>query len=84
VVVAGNLGRGGGVAVKVRCETEEIDLEGDFSNVDGIQVTCGRCGHQTEAFGTSTASLRSCLVRLREECPRGESNFYVAAAVEED
>ena len=47
--------------------------------VDGVEATCSRCGHATEAFGTCDASVRRCLVALREECPRGEQNFYFAA-----
>jgi hypothetical protein len=34
---------------------------------------------ETESYGTSEASVRRCLVMLREECPRGERNFYVDA-----
>jgi hypothetical protein len=40
-------------------------------------VTCSRCDHQTESFGTSGASIRRCLALLREECPEDEENFYV-------
>jgi hypothetical protein len=56
--------------------TEEV-LEGDYGPQDGVVATCTRCDHQTESFGTGDASIRRCLVLLREECPRGERNYYV-------
>jgi hypothetical protein len=69
--------RGG--TMRVSCAVVEIEMEGDHAAVEGVQVECSRCGHQTESYGTSGASVRRCLAGLREECPNGESNFYVAA-----
>jgi hypothetical protein len=63
--------------VKVECDIEEVELEGDYGPVDGVCATCSRCDHQTESFGTSEASVRRCLVLMREECPFSEDNFYV-------
>jgi hypothetical protein len=63
--------------MKVECDIEEVELEGDYGPVDGVCATCSRCDHQTESFGTSDASTRRCLVLMREECPFGEDNFYV-------
>jgi hypothetical protein len=70
--------------VRVRCEVEEIELDGDYETADGLAVSipsvcarCLRCGHETESYGDSDASVRRCLVLMREECPRGERNFYV-------
>lgn len=62
----------------VRCSVDEIELEGDYGPVDSVQATCRRCRHTTESYGTSSASVKRCLALLREECPRGEKNFYVA------
>jgi hypothetical protein len=64
--------------VKVTAIIEETMLEGDYGEVEGIGATCSRCDHITESFGTTGSSRRRCLALLREECPRGESNFYVA------
>jgi hypothetical protein len=63
-----------------RVETiiDEVELDGDYGPVDGLQVTCAVCGHSVEVFGTSDASARRGAVMLAEECPRGERNFYVA------
>jgi hypothetical protein len=70
--------------VRVTCSIEEIDLEGDYSTIDSVCATCTRCEHVTESFGTSSSSVRRCLVLMREECPRGENNFYVAAEGEDE
>lgn len=61
--------------MKVECEVDEIDM-GDCGECLGVRVTCSRCGHETESYGTSGASVRRCLVLLREECPMDERNFY--------
>lgn len=54
-----------------------IELDGDNGEpIDSTCATCKRCGHETESYGTSSASARRCLVLLRKECPNKESNFY--------
>lgn len=60
---------------RVECEVRSANLGGR----PGIEVTCTRCGHTTESFGESDRSIRRCLALMREECPDGESNFYVDA-----
>lgn len=57
--------------MKVTCVVEEAGRQ-----VAGVTATCGRCGHATESFGTTDASVRRCLVLLREGCPKDEKNFY--------
>jgi len=54
----------------------EIEEEPQERRID-ICATCTRCGHQTESYGNSDASVKRCLVLMREECPKGENNFYV-------
>jgi len=68
--------------MRVRCEIDYVELEGDYATVEGVCVTCSRCGHESESYGTSDASVRRCLVLLREECPNGERNYYFEAAGE--
>jgi len=63
-------------APPVLCEIEQIDLEGVYGDVESVRARCTKCDHTTESYGTSDASIRRCLVVMREECPRGESNFY--------
>ena len=63
--------------MRVECEIDYIDLENDNGyEVEGVSATCSRCDHSTESYGTSDASIRRCLVLLREECPNGEENYY--------
>lgn len=64
--------------MRVECEIEETTLQGDYADIPSVRATCDRCGHCTEAFGTSDRSVRRCLVAMRDECPNGESNFYAA------
>jgi ribosomal protein S27E len=59
--------------MRVECTVQETTEDGR----DAVTAECGRCGHETTSFGTSDASIRRCLVLLREECPEGEENFYV-------
>lgn len=67
--------------MRVECRIEECDIEdGDPERLDqsGICATCTRCGHEGLAYGTGERSIRLSLMSLREECPNGENNFYVA------
>lgn len=71
--------------MRVACDVDETTMQNeDGYDVDGVEVTCGRCGHTTESFGTSGASIRRCLVLMRQECPRGEANYYVAEGSDDD
>jgi hypothetical protein len=63
---------------KVQCDIEESYIANDYGKeVESVIATCGKCGHITECFGRSDASRRRCLFLMGEECPNGESNFYV-------
>lgn len=64
--------------MKVRGSVTVVEMEGDYGPVEGVVACCSRCDHETESYGTSAASVRRCLVLLREECPLNESNFYEA------
>ena len=65
--------------MRVSCTVDVTTLETDDGHeVEGVTVECSRCGHETESFGTSPASVRRCLALMREECPEDEANFYVA------
>ena len=64
--------------MRVECLIEELVLENENgTEIDSVCATCDRCDHVTESFGTSDASVKRCLVLMREECPNGEDNFYV-------
>jgi hypothetical protein len=67
--------------MRIGCEIDYTTLVNDDGyDVDGVTVACSRCGHQTESFGQSERSIKRCLVLMREECPKGENNFYVEDA----
>ncbi len=63
--------------MKVECEVHfcQIENERGFQQ-DGVRVTCSRCGHTTQSFGTSEKSIKRCIMLLKEECPQAESNYY--------
>jgi hypothetical protein len=65
--------------MRVACDIGYVDLDGDYTTVEGVRATCSRCGYETESFGTSDASIRRCLAVMREECPNGERNYYLQA-----
>lgn len=63
---------------KIECEVTFGDTENDDGRtVECTTVTCGECDHTVESYGTSSRSVKRCFALLREECPRGESNYYV-------
>lgn len=65
--------------MRVECEVEETEEIGDHGGpVPSVCVTCGRCDHSVVIYGTSDASVRRGLATLRDECPEGENNYYVA------
>jgi len=63
---------------RVLCKVLETELENDEGRrIEGVIVTCQRCDHETQSFGTSERSVNRCLVLLREECGLEENNYYV-------
>jgi hypothetical protein len=66
--------------MQIECAIEEIELDG----IPSVQATCSHCDHVTESYGTGGASIRRCLVVMREECPCGQNNFYVADEGDDD
>jgi len=67
--------------VRVPCDVGYVDLENENGyEVEGVCATCSRCGHTTESYGTADASVKRCLVLLREECTNSEHNYYLDAA----
>jgi len=63
--------------MKVLVTVCEATLEGDGGrDIEGVRVTCDRCEHSVEVFGTDDRSVRRGCVMLREECPQSEENFY--------
>jgi len=65
---------------KISTTMAYVDLDGDYGTVEGIEVTCSKCGHSEESLGTDERSLMRCASLLRQNCPRRENNFYVVPA----
>lgn len=62
---------------EIRATVEEIELEGEYGGmIDSVEVTCSKCNHSVEVYGSRAVSILRGCVMLREECPRGEKNFY--------
>ena len=62
-------------AVTTSVSYEEV--EGDYRPVDGVRVTCDKCGHVEESGGEHAGSLKRCAALLNENCPRNEDNYYL-------
>jgi len=72
------------MGIEVECEIEETTIHDSkrfrgYQDIPGVQATCSRCGHVTEAFGVGEDSRNRCLALMRQECPEDENNFYVDA-----
>jgi len=63
---------------RVAFSVDEEEVESDTGVILGLVLTCSRCGHSVEVYGTEEASVRRGAVMLRDECPMGDRNFYVA------
>lgn len=62
--------------MRVSVEIQEDEIEGDYGFGDGLRLICSRCGFEVEVRGTGHGSVRFGARRLKDECPRGENNFY--------
>ena len=62
---------------RIETTTDYIEIEGDYGPVDGVEVTCSKCGHSEQSGGTHDGSINRCARLLRENCPLGESNYYI-------
>ena len=62
--------------MRVHVDIDHTDVEGESGHVEGLYLVCARCGHEVEVAGTTDASARRGAIMLREECPKGENNFY--------
>ena len=62
--------------MRVTVEIYESTMEGDYAEAPCLNLTCSKCGHSVEVFGTEEASAKRGAIMLRESCPTRESNFY--------
>ena len=64
------------MTVYCRIEEDYVEHEDSGRAVGGTKATCYRCGHVTTAYGSTEGSKTRCLCLMREQCPKGESNYY--------
>lgn len=64
--------------MRVLVHIEEGQIQGGSRWAPGLTAKCGRCSITVSSYGTGPNSARRNLALLREGCPLGESNFYVA------
>jgi hypothetical protein len=66
---------------RVEVNIEEVDdIENERGDLQqGVRATCSECDHVTESFGTGPRSRVRCIMKMKEECPNNEENFYVDA-----
>jgi hypothetical protein len=62
--------------MRVHVDIDHTDVEGESGQVEGLYLVCARCGHEVEVAGATGASARRGAIMLREQCPKGENNFY--------
>lgn len=63
---------------RIPCEVATTTVENEQGReVEAISATCLECDHETVAYGTSEKSVTCALAKMRDECPRGQRNFYV-------
>lgn len=62
--------------MRVKIDVSEEELDGDYGAVPGLIITCNRCQHSVEVFGTEENSVKRGAVMLRGECPFHEDNFH--------
>lgn len=55
----------------------------DGEEVDCTYANCQECDATIMSYGMSNRSVRRCLVVMREECPNGEENYYMASGGED-
>jgi len=61
---------------RIKFEVQYTTLEGDYGDVDGIEVICSKCGHSVEVYGDGPNSIKRGAAMLNSECPEGENNYY--------
>jgi hypothetical protein len=62
--------------MKVAVEIAEVRIATDRGMIPSVCVTCSRCRHAEESYGTKEKSVRRCLYLLQANCPKGEINYY--------
>lgn len=62
--------------MQITIRIDEQEIEGDYGYQPGIIATCSECGLEIEVFGQEDASKKRACAKMREQCRRGEDNYY--------
>lgn len=67
---------------RVHCDITIESFPNDAGyEVEGTTATCSRCNYVTRSYGTTEGSKKRCLFLMKQECPKGESNYYESTLV---
>ena len=72
--------------MRVEVDVSSCNVDHPESNrmLPGLCLECTRCEHRVEVAGESRRSFRYGYMRLKDECPLGESNYYACEDEPED
>lgn len=63
--------------MRVPTSITEIEIENDDGRmIDSLRVTCTKCGHSVDIFGTELKSAKRGAATLHETCPEELNNRY--------
>jgi hypothetical protein len=64
--------------MRVTVATAKAFVKDEYGReVEGLLLTCSRCGESVQVFGTAGASVKRGFVKLRAGCREKGRNFYV-------
>lgn len=59
----------------ISIDIADEDLEGDYGTIPGLVITCSRCDHSVEVFGTEESSVKRGTAMLRATRPLRPTMF---------
>ena len=62
--------------MKIEVKIEEMVFDTETGERSGLEVTCPRCDSTVVVFGVGGSSARAGAMKLKDECPIGENNYY--------
>ena len=69
--------------LKIDCILKNTTLTNEIGReVNGVVVTCSRCGQKTRSYGQGPNSVKRCLALMREKCPDKLDAFYAIKRTE--
>lgn len=56
----------------------EVNVTATPNGRPGLCLVCTRCEHEIEVQGTTERARNYGFVQLKNQCPNGETNYYVS------